>query len=108
MAIIKQNYLCVDLQTRTQSTPMETGEGRLGVLTMTCENEKFLFDEVLPESYTPNPKVFKGTILNVHKDKQGLYQVHFRRMLLTKQMSPKRIANIIATELLTAKKILGL
>ena len=55
----------------------------------------------------------KGTItpskiLNVHKDKQGLYQVHFRRMLLTKQMSPKRIANIIATELLTAKKILGL
>ena len=33
MAVIKQNYLCVDLQTRTQSTPMETGEGRLGVCT---------------------------------------------------------------------------
>lgn len=106
--MVSQIYLDTKLKLTTKDRHMQAGETRTVELTMVEDYENFEATEVVKDIYTRNPKVFNGEYINVHRDKQGLYQVHFRRMLLTKQMSPKRIANIVATELLTAKKMLAL
>ena len=106
--IKKQMYLCVELSTRMQDHDIRMGETRKGVLTMVEDQEKFTFDEVDRERWTRNPKVFQGEYINVHRDKNGHYQIHLRKMELNKRFSPIRVGNAIQHELLTAKKVLGL
>lgn len=107
MGIVKNTHLCVNIKTRTQNTIMHPGENRKGMLSMNNE-DNFEFDEQLPQSCERNPIVWHGEYINVHRDKQGNYQACFRRMTIGKRFSPVRVANAISTELLTAKKVLGL
>ncbi len=107
MGIVKNTHLCVDVKTRTQETIMHPGESRQGVLSMVNE-EKFEFEEQEVPRYTRNPKVFQGSYINVHRDKQGHYQVHLKKMELTKWLNSVRVTAAICTELITAKKMLGL
>jgi len=104
----KQLYLCVDLSTRMHDHDIRMGEVRKGVLTMVEDQEKFTFDEEERERWTRNPKVFQGEYINVHRDKEGHYQVHLKKMELNKWFNSVRVANAICTEFLTAKKVLGL
>ncbi len=98
---------CADVKMHTIDTIMHVGETRRGALHM--HDEFFLeFHEGVSETWTRNPMVYRGKYLNVHRDKQGHYQVHFLRMELTKRMNPERIGKAICRELLTAKKMLGL
>ena len=87
---------------------MREGETRTFDLTMVEEDESFVGHEVFHETWTRNPKVFRGKYLNVHRDKQGHYQVHFLRMELSKRLNPLRTAEAICRELLTAKRLLCL
>ena len=104
----KQILLCIDLIARLQGGTLKVGENRYGSLVMTEDQERLEFDEEMPQRYKRNPKVWRGKMLNVHRDKYGLYQVHFNRLLLRKQMSPERIGKAICRELTTAIKVLGL
>lgn len=104
----KQNYLCVDITTRMQESDIQVGEARKGVLVMTRNQERFEFDECVPEVWTRNSKVWKGRTLNVALDKQGHYCVNFRRMVLNQNLAPAGMAALILADLLTAKKELGL
>ena len=106
--IKKQMYLCVELSTRMQDHDIRMGETRKGLLTMVEDQEKFTFDEVDCDRWTRNPKVFQGEYINVHRDKNGHYQIQLRKQELTESFNPVRVANAICTELLTAKKVLGL
>ena len=105
---VSQNYLDTNLKTYTRKNHLREGEGRLGVLTMVEEGEQFEFVEQAPSRWTRNPKVFQGEYINVHRDKNGHYQIHLRMMELNKRFSPVRVGNAIQRELLTAKKVLGL
>lgn len=87
---------------------MREGETRTFDLTMVEDCEAFEGHEVVHETWTRNPKVYRGKMLNVNRDKQGLYQVHFHRMVLTKRMSAERVSKAICRDLSNAKKVLGL
>lgn len=104
----KQNYLCVDITTRMQESDIQVGEARKGVLVMTRDQERFEFDECIPERYVRNPKVWEGRTMNVAKDKQGRYQINFRKMVLDRNMAPTGTAALILADLLNAQKALGL
>ena len=104
----KQNYLCVDLKTRMQERDIEVGEARKGVLVMTHDQERFEFDELVPERWTRNGKIFEGRMLNVTKDKQGLYRINFHRMVLDPTTAPAGVAALVLADLLNAKKEIGL
>ncbi len=106
--IKKQMYLCVELSTRMQDHDIRMGETRKGLLTMVEDQEKFTFDEVDCDRWTRNPKVWQGEYINVHRDKNGHYQIQLRKLELTESFNPVRVANAICTEFLTAKKVLGL
>lgn len=109
MAAIKKHlYDMVDVTTYTHETLMTTGIGRVGMLTMTEDHERFEFHEGMNARYARNPKLYRGKYLNVHRDKHGHYQVHFLRMELTRRMNPERVSKAIGRELRTAKKMLGL
>ena len=103
-----QNYLDVDLKTFTHGSKFRTGVGRIGMLMMVEEDERFEFHEALCEEYARNPKVWRGKMLNVARDKQGRYQVNFRHLELNKKSSIRQIVSDIRRELLTAQKVLGL
>ena len=105
---MSQIYPDTYLKAYTHNHHMRVGETRTGELTMTEENEKFEFVEKTTETYRRNPKVFQGVYINVHRDKEGHYQIHLRKMELNKRFNPVRIGNAIQRELLTAKKVLGL
>ena len=105
---VSQVYPDTYLKVYTRNQHMQEGEVRQGVLTMLEANEEFEFREMNPECYTRNPKVWQGAYLNIHRDKQGHYQVYFRRMELTKHLNPICMGGAIQRELLTAKKVLGL
>ena len=104
----KQNYLCVDLSTRMHDHDIRMGEVRKGVLTMVEDQEKFVFEEVEPERCKRNPTVFEGEYINVHRDKNGHNMVYLKRMELNAWLNSVRVTAAICTELLTAKKVLGL
>ena len=87
---------------------MQVGETLTGQLTMVEDYEYFEFRTHDKERWTRNPKVFQGEHINVHRDKNGHYQIHLRMMELNKRFSPVRVGNAIQRELLTAKKVLGL
>ena len=105
---VSQNYLDTNLKTYTRKNHLREGEGRLGVLTMVEEGEQFEFVEQSPARWERNPLVFQGAYINVHQDKNGHYQVALRKLELNKWCNAVRIGNAIITELLTAKKSLGL
>ena len=75
---------------------------------MVEDQEKFYFDEMESERWSRNPTVFRGAYINVHRDKEGHYQIHLRKLELNKRFSPVRAGNAIQREFLTAKKVLGL
>lgn len=104
---VSQIYPDTYLKAYTHDHHMRAGETRTGELTMTEEDEQFEFVEKLTETYRRNPKVFRGEYINVHRDKEGHYQIHLRKMELNRQFSPVRVGNAIQRELLTAKKVLG-
>lgn len=107
MAKKKNIYLCVDVKTHTEKSIMHVGDSRQGVLSM--QND-FLFDFVEESAihWKRNPKVWCGKYINVHRDKQGNYQVHFRRMQMCDSFNVLRVMDAICMELLTAKRVLGL
>jgi len=102
-----QMYLCVDLRTRTQESFLIEGEGKVGMLTMTEEGERFEFDEILPIKQRRNAKLWSGHRLNVKKNIFGDVLVHFRRLEMNKKLNPKRVAKEIEYELEMAKRALG-
>lgn len=103
---VSQNYLDILLKTYTRKNHLREGEGRQGVLTMVEANEKFEFVEQVSERWARNPKVFQGEYINVHRDKNGHYFVHLRKLELNGLLNVIRVGNAIITELLTAKKLL--
>lgn len=106
--IKKQNYLCVDLKTRMQERDIRVGEARKGMLVMTHNQERFEFDECVPERWTRNGKVWEGRTLNVALDKQGRYRINFHRMVLDQSLAPAGVAALVLADLLNAKKEIGL
>ena len=106
--MVSQIYLDTKLKLTTKDRHMQAGETRTVELTMVEDYESFEATEVIKDIYPRNPKVFKGEYINVHRDKQGHYQVTLRRLEMKKGFNVIRIADAIKTELLTAKKILGL
>lgn len=105
--LVSQNYLDTNLKAYTRKNHLREGEGRPGVLKMVVEDEQFEFVEFERERWSRNPKVWEGAYINVHRDKQGHYQVHLKKMELHKRFNAVRVAKAIETELLTAKKVLG-
>lgn len=106
--MVSQIYLDTKLKLTTKDRHMQAGETRTVELTMVEDYENFEATEVVKDIYTRNPKVFNGEYINVHRDKQGHYQVTLRRLEMKKGFNAIRTADAIKTELLTAKKILGL
>ncbi|MCQ2343113.1 MAG: hypothetical protein MJZ75_06485 [Paludibacteraceae bacterium] len=103
-----QTYLCVDLRTLTQDTPLQVGEGRKGMLTMTEDGERFEFEEGIHIAYPRNLKVYKGSKINISRTLDGHYMVNLRHLELTSDLNPKALGKLIAQELTEAKKELGL
>lgn len=106
--LVSQNYLDTLLKAYTRKSHLRVGEGRPGVLTMEEEDEKFVFMEQPLARWSRNPLVFQGTYINVHRDKNGHYMVSLRKLELSQWSNAVRIGSAISTELLTAKKVLGL
>ena len=104
----KQIYFCVDLKTRMHNHDICEGEARKGILVMTHDQERFEFDEQVPESRSRNTKVWCGQTLNIAKDKQGIYRINFHRMELNHALAPAGIAALVLADLLNAKKQLDL
>lgn len=105
---VSQNYLDTNLKTYTRKSHLREGEGRPGVLTMVVEDEQFEFVELSPVRWTRNPLVFQGEYINVHRDKNGHYQVHLKNLEMGDGFNAVRIGNAITNELKTAQKVLGL
>lgn len=106
--LVSQNYLDTNLKAYTRTCHLREGEGRPGVLKMVVEDEQFEFVEFERERWSRNPKVWEGAYINVHRDKNGHYQVHLKKMELRKRLNVTRVAKAIETELRTAKKMLAL
>ena len=105
--LVSQNYLDTNLKAYTRTCHLREGEGRPGVLKMVVEDEQFEFVEFERDRWSRNPKVWEGAYINVHRDKQGHYQIALRRVELSKWCNVVRLGSAITTELLTAKKVLG-
>ena len=106
--MVHQIYNDIRVKLWTRNRHMRAGETRRIDLTMVEDEEYMEGHEVVQETWTCNPKVWQGTYINVHLDKEGHYQIHLRKMELTKRFSPVRVGNAIQREFLTAKKVLGL
>ena len=106
--MVHQIYNDIRVKLWTRNRHMRAGETRRIDLTMVEDEEYMEGHEVVQETWTRNPKVWQGEYINIHRDKEGHYQVHLRKMELNKRFSPVRVGNAIQQELLTAKKVLGL
>jgi hypothetical protein len=106
--MVSQIYNDIRVKLWTHNRHMRAGETRRIDLTMVEEEEYMEGHEVVQETWTRNPKVFQGEYINVHRDKNGHYQIQLRKLELTESFYPVRVANAICTEFLTAKKVLGL
>lgn len=78
-AMRTQNYICVDLKTRTVKSHMCAGEMRKGALIM-ADDFHFEFNELTTLAYTRNPIVWQGEFINVHLNKENRFMVHFKRL----------------------------
>ena len=103
-----QTYNDILAKIITHDHHMREGETITADVTMVRDHEELFIVQKQTKEWTRNPKVFQGEYINVHRDKNGHYQIHLRMMELNKRFSPVRVANAICTELLTAKKVLGL
>ena len=106
--MVSQVYDCTRLKLLTKDRHMQAGETRTVELTMVEDFENFEGTEVIKDDYPRNPKVFKGEYINVIRDKQGHYMVTLHKLEMKQGFNAIRIANAIRTELLTAKRNLGL
>jgi len=106
--MVSQIYNDIRVKLWTRNRHMRAGETRRIDLTMVEDDEYLEGYEVVPETWTRNPKVWEGAYINVHRDKNGHYQVHLKKLELNKRFNAVRIGNAITTELRTAKKVLGL
>ena len=104
-AMKTQNYLCVDLKTRTADTHMKAGEMREGALCMVDEFH-FEFNELTTPAYTRNPIVWRGDYINVHLNKDNRYMVHFKRLGLFSGFDSWDLAIRIHYELQAAREAL--
>lgn len=101
--------LCVDLVTRLQEDScMKMRKNYCGVLRMTVNNEKLEFDETVSKTVERNPTVWSGTHINVHKEKNGSYSIHFRKVELTAALDPCSFADEIFLDVERAKVELGI
>lgn len=105
---VSQVYDMTQLKVWSPKRHMRQGETLTGELIMVQDYEQFEFIAQAKVCYSRNPIVWHGEYINIHRDKQGNYQACFRRMTIGKRFSPVRVASAISTELLTAKKMLGL
>ena len=87
---------------------MREGETKLVNLTMVEDYEYFEGHEIVREKWTRNPILFRGEYINVHQGKDGNHYATLHKLVLTDGFNAVRIGNAITTELLTAKKVLGL
>lgn len=106
--MVHQIYNDIRVKLWTRNRHMRAGETRRFDVEMVEDEEYLEGHEVVQETWTRNPKVWEGTYINVHVDKNGHYQVHLKKMELHKRLNVARVANAIETELRTAKKTLGL
>ncbi len=106
--IASQVYDMTKLKVFSPKRHMQEGETLTGELTMVKAYEEFEFRAHEPERWTRNPKVFQGEYINVHRDKNGHYQVHLKNLEMGDGFNAVRIGNAITTELKTAQKVLGL
>ena len=100
-----QEYLCVDLKTRTAHSHMSAGECREGVLCM-LDDYYFSFFELAPRAYTRNPIVWSGELINVHLNKENRYVVHFKHLCLFSGYDSWSLAIRIHHELQSAREAL--
>lgn len=107
MGTIINSHLCVDIKTRTQKTIMHPGENRKGMLSMVNE-DKFEFDEQLPQTCERNPKIWEGERINVHKNRKGEYVVNFKHLVMTSSLDPANFADEVFIDVERAKVELGL
>ncbi len=107
MTVIKNNHLCVDIKTRTQKTIMHPGENRKGMLSMVNE-DRFEFDEQLPQTCERNPKIWAGKHFNVRKNRKGEYVVNFKHIVLDSRLDPFIFADEIFVDVERVKTELGL
>ena len=105
--MVHQVYNDIRVKLWTRNRHMRAGETRRFDVEMVEDEEYLEGYEVIQETWTRNPKVWEGAYINVHRDKQGHYQVHLKKMELHKRFNAVRVAKAIETELLTAKKVLG-
>ena len=103
----KQVYFCVDLKTRMQESDIQVGEARKGMRSMVNE-DKFEFDEQLPQTYERNPKIWTGKRINVHKNRKGQYVINFKHLVLDSQLDPSNFADEVFIDVERAKTELGL
>ena len=106
--MVSQIYNDIRVKLWTRNRHMRAGETRRFDVEMVEDDEYLEGHEVVQETWTRNPKVWEGAYINVHLDKNGHYQVHLKKLELRKRLNVIRIAKAIETELLTAKKVLGL
>lgn len=103
-AMKTQNYLCVDVKTRTAEI-MNAGEKREGTLCM-VDDDHFEFNERTTPAYTRNPIVWSGEYINVHLDKENQFPIHFKRLALFSGLDSWDIAIRIHYELQAAREAL--
>lgn len=106
--MVSQIYNDIRVKLWTRNRHMRAGETRRFDVEMVEDEEYLEGREVIQETWTRNPKVWEGAYINVHRDKQGHYQVHLKKMELRKRLNVTRVAKAIETELRTAKKMLAL
>ena len=106
--MVSQIYNDIRVKLWTRNRHMRAGETRRFDVEMVEDEEYLEGHEVIQETWTRNPKVWKGAYINVHRDKNGHYQVHLKKMELHKRLNVIRVAKAIETELRTAKKMLAL
>lgn len=105
----KNVILCVDLITRLQEDAyMKVGKNYKGVIRMTEENEKLEFDEQVHRTYERNPTVWTGSLINVHKGKDGNYFVNLKKTELNSSLDPCNFADELFLDVERAKVELGL
>lgn len=86
---------------------MHPGDNRKGMLSMINE-DKFEFDEQLPQTCERNPKIWTGKRINVHKNRQGEYVVNFKRLVLDSRIDPSNLADEIFVDVERVLTELGL
>ena len=106
--MVSQIYDATRLKLFTQGRHMREGETKLVNLTMVEDYEYFEGHEIVREKWTRNPILFRGEYINVHQGKDGNHYATLHKLVLTDGFNAVRIGNAITTELLTAKKVLGL